>query len=367
MKTAIYLVPKETSNVLMKEILRVRRRAFVKDEARRCSMHWWGGLHVSLTSFADSIASERIRKVVTDWVLDHSKTRKNFRVLPDYVTTTKVRKRVDAASVVFDASYFESLLDSVEKVDENFALAVSKRRKKLGRMRSMTILATNTRSEEPGRGTSLDRFLKDVPSDSPFMSMLKYPELEHLSFRLKGKVQKVKMRRYVESAALDCAVKGFVVNTIGGDVYGEAEAITPRLDRFQKWLEGRWTPKVFTNLKPTPVGMAYPELARVDRVEFVRETIESSRLLKDQGTSCFIMIRDSEAAAEIEKSRYDRIVWKHSRGGWGQKPEKKDEDSSWKSLFASFDWELQIVTCKKEDYEARAPYRSWSIVDRFDI
>ena len=132
----------------MKEILRVRRRAFVKDEARRCSMHWWGGLHVSLTSFADSIASERIRKVVTDWVLDHSKTRKNFRVLPDYVTTTKVRKRVDAASVVFDASYFESLLDSVEKVDENFALAVSKRRKKLGRMRSMTILATNTRSEE---------------------------------------------------------------------------------------------------------------------------------------------------------------------------------------------------------------------------
>ena len=333
-------------------------------------MHWWGDtLHSSLTSFADSNASSLslVKKVVADWVLDRSKTRKQFRVLPDRVATTKVRKRVDAAAVVFDASDFESLLDSVEKVDENFALAVSKRRKKLGTMRSMIILATNTRSEEPGRGTSIENLLKDVQSDSPFMSMLKYPELEHLSFRLNGKVQKVKMRRYVESAALDCDVKGFVVNTIGGDVYGEAEAITPRLDRFQKWLEGRWTPRVFTNLKPTPVGMAYPELARVDRVEFVRETIDSSRLLEAQGTSCFMMIRDSEAAAEIEKSRHDRIVWKHSSGGWGDLEKEDNKDSSWKSLFASFDWELQIVTCKKEDYEARAPYRSWSIVDRFDI
>ena len=75
-----------------------------------------------------ALPSAYIRSAKSAPVLIH--TSKPF--LPDRVATTKVRKRVDAASVVFDASDFESLLDSVEKVDENFALAVSKRRKKLG-------------------------------------------------------------------------------------------------------------------------------------------------------------------------------------------------------------------------------------------
>ena len=185
-----------------------------------------------------------------------------------------------------------------------------------------------------------------------------------------GRVQKMKMRRYVESAARDCEVKGFVVNTTDGHVYGEAEAISPRLDRFQKWIEGYWTPKIFTNLKPTPVGMAYPELARVDRVDLSRETNGSSKLVNGLGDSKFMMIRDRDAALEIEESRYDRIVWKQtcSGGGWGDDAEEEYKDAtSWKFLFASFEWELQLVTCKKDDYEARVPYRSWDIVDRFDI
>jgi len=39
------------------------------------------------------------------------------------------------------------------------------------------------------------------------------------------------------------------------------------LDDFSTWLEGKWEPKVYTNIKPTPIGTAYPIKARVDRVK----------------------------------------------------------------------------------------------------
>ena len=45
----------------------------------------------------------------------------------------------------------------------------------------------------------------------------------HIKFYLTGKVQVVKMRRYIEAAARHCGVEGgFCINTNDGHVYGEA-------------------------------------------------------------------------------------------------------------------------------------------------
>ena len=45
--------------------------------------------------------------------------------------------------------------------------------------------------------------------------------MKYLIFLLEGKVQGVKMRRYVESAGKYFNLGGFVINTQSGAVYGE--------------------------------------------------------------------------------------------------------------------------------------------------
>ena len=86
-----------------------------------------------------------------------------------------------------------------------------------------------------------------------------------LTFLLEGKVQSVKMRRYIESAGKHFGLGGFVINTQSGAVYGEAWEVTSNdrngesksptsssgLDQFKLWIQGRWEPKVYTNIKPT--------------------------------------------------------------------------------------------------------------------
>ena len=82
--------------------------------------------------------------------------KKKFRVSTSRLPRKKVRKRVDAAAIVFEAETFEPLLDEIARTSESFERAVKKRR---GNTKSMTIFATNTRSETPGKGESIESLL----------------------------------------------------------------------------------------------------------------------------------------------------------------------------------------------------------------
>ena len=127
-----------------------------------------------------------------------------------------------------------------------------------------------------------------------------------LRFLLAGRVQAVKMRRYIESAGRHFRVSGFTINTAGGDVYGEA-AIAPgdaatQLDNFERWLHGEWHPREYTDLKPTPVGTAYPELARVTAVVIDRRADAAALALPAEFAE-FTMVRDDERARILEETR----------------------------------------------------------------
>jgi hypothetical protein len=94
------------------------------------------------------------------------------------------------------------------------------------------------------------------------------------AFLLSGHVQGVKMRRNIESAANFFRVQGYVINLDDGKVFGEAWLLdtttsnnnntndmttkTTPLDQFRTWIRGEWPERILTNVKPTPVGTAYP-------------------------------------------------------------------------------------------------------------
>ena len=102
-----------------------------------------------------------------------------------------------------------------------------------------------------------------------------------LSFLFRGQVQGVKFRRYVEAAGKYFDVGGYVINLEeeesgdGGDVFGEAwvhvgvdgdvDGRCRNLNDFENWIWGEHRPAEYTNMKPTPVGPAYPALAKVER------------------------------------------------------------------------------------------------------
>ena len=68
------------------------------------------------------------------------------------------------------------------------------------------------------------------------------------AFLLSGKVQGVKLRRYVEAAGRNFQVGGYVINTDDGNVFGEAW-----IRDFATWIRGKHTRIVYTNVKPTPL------------------------------------------------------------------------------------------------------------------
>lgn len=41
--------------------------------------------------------------------------------------------------------------------------------------------------------------------------------------------------------------------------------LTPPLKEFKTWIRGKWAPAVYTNIKRTPIGTAYPEKATVEQ------------------------------------------------------------------------------------------------------
>lgn len=129
------------------------------------------------------------------------------------------------------------------------------------------------------------------------------------AFLLRGHVQGVKMRRYVESAARHWGLGGYVINDVDGSVVGEAFSLptiendddSSRIDAFHTWIRGEWEPKEFTNIKPTPVGTAYPALAGVELVCTDRRVDMPAKLLEQY--SQFTMIRDDKRAEAIAIER----------------------------------------------------------------
>jgi hypothetical protein len=138
------------------------------------------------------------------------------------------------------------------------------------------------------------------------------------AFLLSGHVQGVKMRRYIESAANFFRVQGYVINLDDGNVFGEAWLLdtttsnnnntndtttTTPLDQFRTWIRGEPPERILTNVKPTPVGTAYPAKARVESFRgrwgtFARadETWLTERPLCD---GSFVMIRGSTEAETL--------------------------------------------------------------------
>jgi hypothetical protein len=146
------------------------------------------------------------------------------------------------------------------------------------------------------------------------------------AFLLSGHVQGVKMRRYIESAANFFGVQGYVINLDDGMVFGEAwlmdtttsnnnntndtTTITP-LDQFRTWIRGEWPERVLTNVKPTPVGTAYPAKARVEtfRGRWITLIREDETWLTEQPLcdGSFVMIRGS-AEAETLMARRTSVI-----------------------------------------------------------
>lgn len=144
-----------------------------------------------------------------------------------------------------------------------------------------------------------------------------------LSFLLKGKVQGVKMRRYVESAGRHFGVGGYVINIDDGDphdpgaVFGQAWVVaaveeepgttdsdmpeqTSRLDAFERWIRGEWKPQVYTNIKPTPIGTAYPEKAQVEGFAVWKSQREPLHHLTEEFNE-FTMVRGDDHAMIISQ------------------------------------------------------------------
>eukprot|EP00941_MAST-03F_sp_MAST-3F-sp1_P001716 g1716.t1 len=131
-------------------------------------------------------------------------------------------------------------------------------------------------------------------------------EMQRITFELYGRVQGVKMRRYIEAAARFLNIKGgFCCNTVEKTVYGEAYGQSSDVTNFIKWLEGKWLPRVETNIKPTPEGTAYPKHAEIKRV-CVRNILFEEKDVTEG--SRFSMVRDeNESKHLVEKSKKSTV------------------------------------------------------------
>ena len=83
---------------------------------------------------------------------------------------------------------------------------------------------------------------------------------------------------------------------------------------FATWIRGDHTPIVYTNVKPTPIGTAYPDLARVDvycvdNNERNNEWVDVKHYDKFKQ---FTMVRDDQEAAMIllweRRTKHDLLL-----------------------------------------------------------
>ena len=128
------------------------------------------------------------------------------------------------------------------------------------------------------------------------------------AFLLKGKVQGVKLRRYVEAAGRHFGVGGYVINTEGGDVWGEAWRAEndPQIQGFETWIRGEHVPAVYTNIKPTPVGTAYPEKAQVQQLAVLNQEDDTMDETYAERFARFTMVRDDQEAAVLLQERLEK-------------------------------------------------------------
>ena len=119
---------------------------------------------------------------------------------------------------------------------------------------------------------------------------------------------------------------GFVVNTPQGHVYGECCCFTQDTDEgqeslrgFLRWLSGKWNPVVLTNIKPTPVGTAYPVHAIVDSV-VIRPAADRYKVdIPGEYLKTFTMVRDEETTVQLLLTREHIPV-----------PEEVEEAAAWR-------------------------------------
>mmetsp|Transcript_13 Transcript_13/g.34 ORF Transcript_13/g.34 Transcript_13/m.34 type:complete len:100 (+) Transcript_13:217-516(+) len=62
-------------------------------------------------------------------------------------------------------------------------------------------------------------------------------------FEVLGKVQKVSFRKYTAARAQELGLVGWVMNTAGGTVVGEAQGPTEQLAQLRTWLQWTGSPK----------------------------------------------------------------------------------------------------------------------------
>lgn len=158
------------------------------------------------------------------------------------------------------------------------------------------------------------------------------------AFLLEGKVQGVKLRRYVEAAGRHFGVGGYVINTEAGAVWGEAWVDTvagnDRIEGFATWIRGEQTPIMYTNIKPTPSGTAYPEKAQVERRAVLRHH-DDIKENYSQNFSQFTMVRDDQEAALLleERKEIQELLAKALAGEEPTKdsgiPDQEIEIGSW--------------------------------------
>lgn len=115
------------------------------------------------------------------------------------------------------------------------------------------------------------------------------------------------MRRYIESAARFFRLRGFVVNLTDGAVFGETWTNHDErsLHQFRTWIRGEWPEVILTNVKPTPIGTAYPAKARVESCHGVWgiRSDEEATLLHRKLPETFVMVRGDEEATVLISAR----------------------------------------------------------------
>ena len=120
------------------------------------------------------------------------------------------------------------------------------------------------------------------------------------------------MRRYVEAVARHFDVGGYCINTADGRaVFGEAHGAAENIAMFKAWLRGELR-RVFTDLKPTPPGTAYPLLARVKRV-LIAENLDKEDRIPFSNVPQFVMVRNEAAALALEKDRFFETDWENAQ------------------------------------------------------
>ena len=101
-----------------------------------------------------------------------------------------------------------------------------------------------------------------------------------------------------------------MINLDDGNVFGQAwicdDHQKASLARFETWIQGDWEPRVYSDVKPVPVGTDYPERAVVESCITIKgyHNILRSRF---QEFSTFNMVRGEQDMAKLAEEHETAI------------------------------------------------------------